>query len=151
MYSKHWNNFNTCEDHSNASVHLSPNTKFLELHTLNSLGVNRLTPTVLKVTGNAVFKHLNNLENKFIKTRVSQLKKKTAFSRGQNDMVNYTETWVWVIRQDCENTECFFILQYESGQRMRGRETYQLKNEGQKVLAIYYWTQKLLRILMKES
>lgn len=41
---------------------------------------NWLTPTELKVTRrhflNPVFKHLNNLENKYVKTGVAQLKKK---------------------------------------------------------------------------
>lgn len=41
---------------------------------------NWLTPTELKVTRrhflNPIFKHLNNLENKYVKTGVAQLKKK---------------------------------------------------------------------------
>lgn len=27
VYSKHWKNFNTCEDSRNASVYFSPNTR----------------------------------------------------------------------------------------------------------------------------
>lgn len=46
----------------------------------------------------------------------------------------------------------FSFLQYGSENKSeKKKKTYQVKNKGQKLLAIYYWTQTLLRILMKES
>lgn len=81
-----------------------------------------------------VFKHFNNLENMFFKTRVLQAEEEKPFSRRQNDMVNYTETWVWFIRQDYENTERFFILQYGSENKNERKKNLSVQKQRTKTL-----------------